>query len=73
MKFPPERDTRRDPPRIGVFVCNCGINIGGVVRVPEVAEYAKGLPGVVYVEENLFTCSSGHPGQDDRGDSGKRA
>ncbi len=47
----------RETPRIGVFVCNCGINIGGVVRVPEVAEYAKTLPGVVYVEENLFTCS----------------
>ena len=45
------------PPRIGVFVCNCGINIGGIVRVPEVAAYAKTLPGVEYVEENLFTCS----------------
>jgi heterodisulfide reductase subunit A len=40
-----------------VFVCNCGINIGGIVKVPEVAEYARTLPGVVYVEENLFTCS----------------
>jgi len=55
--IPPERDVRREPPRIGVFVCNCGINIGGVVRVPEVAEFARGLPHVVYVEENLFTCS----------------
>ena len=53
----PERDVRRETPRIGVFVCNCGINIGGVVRVPEVAAYARSLPGVVYVEENLFTCS----------------
>ncbi len=52
-----ERDIRREPSRIGVFVCNCGINIGGVVRVPEVAEFAKTLPNVVYVEENLFTCS----------------
>jgi len=55
--IPVERDVRREPPRIGVFVCNCGINIGGVVRVPEVAEFARGLPHVVYVEENLFTCS----------------
>jgi heterodisulfide reductase subunit A len=31
-------------PRIGVFVCNCGINIGGVVDVPGVAEYAKHSP-----------------------------
>ncbi len=54
---PVERDVRREPPRIGVFVCNCGINIGGVVRVPEVAEFARGLPHVVYAEENLFTCS----------------
>jgi heterodisulfide reductase subunit A len=54
---PPEKDVRRETPRIGVFVCNCGINIGGVVDVPAVAEYAKTLPNVVYVEENLFTCS----------------
>jgi len=54
---PQERDITREPSRIGVFVCNCGINIGGVVRVPEVAEFAKTLPNVVYVEENLFTCS----------------
>ena len=57
VSVPPERDVKRDAPRIGVFVCNCGINIGGIVRVPEVAEYARTLPGVVYVEENLFTCS----------------
>jgi len=43
--------------RIGVFVCNCGTNIGGFLDVPEVAEYSKTLPGVVYVKENLFTCS----------------
>jgi len=57
LERPPQKDLRRQPPRIGVFVCNCGINIGGVVRVPEVVEYAKTLAGVVYVEENLFTCS----------------
>ena len=55
--IPDERDVKRESPRIGVFVCNCGINIGGVVRVPEVAEFARGLPHVAYVEENLFTCS----------------
>ena len=53
----PEIDVAGDRPRVGVFVCNCGINIGGIVRVPEVVEYARTLPGVVYVEENLFTCS----------------
>lgn len=44
-------------PRIGVFVCHCGKNIGGVVDVPQVVEYAKGLPNVVYAEHNLYTCS----------------
>jgi len=57
VEIPPEKDVSRESPKIGVFVCNCGINIGGVVRVPEVAEYARTLPNVVYVEENLFTCS----------------
>ncbi len=57
VDVPQERDVRREPPKIGVFVCNCGINIGGVVRVPEVVEFARTLPHVVYAEENLFTCS----------------
>lgn len=56
-ELPEEIDVTGLPPRIGVFVCDCGINIAGVVRVPEVAEYAKTLPNVAYVEENLFTCS----------------
>ncbi|MFO7637841.1 MAG: FAD-dependent oxidoreductase [bacterium] len=56
-EYPPERDVSLEEPRIGVFVCNCGINIGGVVKVPSVVEYARSLPGVVYAEENLFTCS----------------
>ncbi len=57
LDIPPEKDVVRARPRIGVFVCNCGTNIGGIVRVPEVVKYAGTLPGVVYVEENLFTCS----------------
>ncbi|MBC7130538.1 CoB--CoM heterodisulfide reductase iron-sulfur subunit A family protein [Candidatus Bathyarchaeota archaeon] len=56
-EFPPEKDVSHEKPRIGVFICHCGINIGGVVRVPEVVEYAKKLPNVVYAEENLYTCS----------------
>ena len=55
--YPPERDVSEEEPRIGVFVCHCGINIGGVVNVPEVVEYANQLPGVVYAERNLYTCS----------------
>jgi heterodisulfide reductase subunit A-like polyferredoxin len=55
--YPVERDVSQEEPRVGVFVCNCGINIGGIVQIPEVVEYAKTLPGVAYVEDNLFTCS----------------
>jgi len=44
-------------PRIGVFVCHCGINIGAYVKVPDVVEYVKQLPNVVHAERNLFTCS----------------
>jgi heterodisulfide reductase subunit A len=55
--YPPERDVTEEEPRVGVFVCHCGINIGGIVNVPEVVEYAKSLPGVVYAERNLYTCS----------------
>ncbi|SHE74714.1 FAD-dependent oxidoreductase [Desulforamulus putei] len=57
QEFPPEKDVTNQLPRIGVFVCNCGINIGSVVKVSEVAEFAKTLPGVVHTEEFLFTCS----------------
>ena len=56
-ELPPERDFTGLAPRIGVFVCNCGINIGGVADVPAVRDYARTLPYVVHVEDNLFTCS----------------
>jgi heterodisulfide reductase subunit A len=56
-QFPAEKDVSNEPPRIGVFVCNCGINIGGIADVPAITEYAAGLPHVVYAEENLFSCS----------------
>jgi len=57
-EFPPELDVGGQEPRVGVFVCHCGINIGGVVDVPGVVEYAKTLPNVAYAEDNLYTCSS---------------
>jgi heterodisulfide reductase subunit A len=56
-EYPVEKDVSGQHPRIGVFVCHCGINIGSIVDVPAVVEYARSLPGVVYAEENLFTCS----------------
>ncbi|MBM4288600.1 MAG: 4Fe-4S dicluster domain-containing protein [Deltaproteobacteria bacterium] len=55
--YPPERAVAQEEPRVGVFVCNCGINIGGFVDVPAIAENAREIPGVAYVQENLFTCS----------------
>ncbi len=56
-EYPPERDVSKEEPRIGVFVCHCGINIGGIVNVPGVVDYAKTLPDVAYAEANLYTCS----------------
>jgi len=56
-ELPREIDVSGEDPRIGVFVCHCGINIGGVVDVPDIVEYAKTLPNVVYAEDNLYTCS----------------
>jgi heterodisulfide reductase subunit A len=46
-----------ETPRVGVFVCHCGSNIAGHVDVEAVAEYARSLPGVVFVQRNLYTCS----------------
>ncbi len=57
VEIPAQLEVDGLAPRIGVFVCNCGINIGGVVNVPEVKDYALGLPNVAYTDENLFTCS----------------
>ena len=57
LEIPPEIDVTGENPRIGVFVCNCGINIAGVVDVPAVVEYASKLPFVELVDQNLFTCS----------------
>jgi heterodisulfide reductase subunit A len=47
------------PARLGVFVCSCGANIAGVVDVAELVEYAKTLPGVAFVSNELFACSAG--------------
>ena len=55
-EYPPEKEVEGEP-RIGVFICNCGTNIGGVVNVPEAVEYARTLPNVVHTEHNLYTCS----------------
>jgi len=56
-EYPDQKDVKEEEPRIGVFVCRCGNNIGGVVDVPGVKEYAGSMGNVVYAEENLYTCS----------------
>ena len=57
VEYPPEKDIRGEPARIGVFVCRCGINIASVVDVPGVVEYVSGLPGVKHSGELLFACA----------------
>jgi len=57
IELPEQMDVEGQEPRIGVFVCNCGINIGGIVDVPAVQKYAATLPNVVFADSNLFTCS----------------
>ncbi|MBU0599458.1 FAD-dependent oxidoreductase [bacterium] len=57
-EYPPEVDISGQSPRIGVFICHCGINIAGVVDVPRVIEYARTLPNVIHAENKLYTCSS---------------
>ncbi|MEW6064608.1 MAG: FAD-dependent oxidoreductase [Bacillota bacterium] len=56
-EYPAQKDVAGEIVRTGVFVCHCGINIGSVVDVPSVAEYAKTLPGVVYATDKLYACS----------------
>ena len=57
-KYPQEKDVTQEEPRIGVFVCHCGANIGRVVNVPEVVDYTKTLPNVVHAQEQLFSCTT---------------
>ena len=47
--------------RIGVFVCDCGMNIAGTVDTEEVSRYAAELPDVTAVVRNRYTCAD--PGQ----------
>ena len=53
-----EKNHLDESPKIGVFICYCGVNIGGIINVPEIVDYAKTLPGVIYAESNLYTCSA---------------
>jgi heterodisulfide reductase subunit A len=54
-------DKVEEKPRVGVFVCHCGLNIAGTVDCAEVARRAAELQDVVYSVDNKYTCSE--PGQ----------
>ena len=56
--YPLERDVSEEETKVGVFVCHCGANIGRVVDVPSVVEYASTLKNVVHAQESLFACST---------------
>ena len=61
--YPEERDTSEEELKIGVVVCHCGANIGRVVNIPELVEYASTLPNVSWAGENLFACSTENANQ----------
>jgi len=52
-----------EEPRIGVFICHCGLNIAGILDIKQLVEYASTLPNVVYVKDNRYTCAD--PGQEE--------
>ncbi|HUT78389.1 MAG TPA: FAD-dependent oxidoreductase, partial [Polyangia bacterium] len=56
--YPPERDVSAEEPRIGVFVCHCGANIGSVVDVPSTVEAASAMKNVVFASEQIFSCAT---------------
>ena len=56
--FPPERNVTGEDPRIGVFVCDCGFEIGGVLNVANVLDAVKTRPDVVVTEPVGYGCSS---------------
>ncbi|NOQ23141.1 MAG: NAD(P)-binding protein [Candidatus Aegiribacteria sp.] len=56
-EYPQEKNIIGEKPRIGIFICHCGINIGSVVDISAVKDYAATLQNVVFVEDSLFTCS----------------
>jgi heterodisulfide reductase subunit A len=57
VDIPAQRDLRGEPPRVGVYVCRCGINIASVVDVPAVVRYASTIPGVKFAGELMFSCA----------------
>ena len=55
--YPPEHDFTDAPPRVGVFICHCGINIASVVKIDRVVEATKQMPFVAYAENAVYACA----------------
>jgi heterodisulfide reductase subunit A len=55
--YPEETDVKDEFPRVGVFVCHCGTNIGGVIDIARVKDALRSEPYMVYINDNLYTCS----------------
>jgi len=58
-----EAITDLEEPRVGVFICHCGSNIAGVIDVSALTEYARTLPGVIYVQNQRFSCAGNFQGE----------
>ncbi len=58
LDYPPQRDVTGEAPKIGVFICDCGLEIGGVIDVPQVLEHVKTNPDVVVAESLAYDCAS---------------
>ena len=56
-KYPDEHDVTDEEPRIGVFICHCGRNIGSVVDVERVVKNIENEPDVVLATHTMFTCA----------------
>jgi heterodisulfide reductase subunit A2 len=52
-----ETDVVGQRPRVGVFVCHCGINIAGVVDVKDVAKVSAEVANVEHSEDVMYACS----------------
>ncbi len=57
VELPPETEVAGVEPRIGVFVCHCGINISQTVDVKRVAEEVRGMPDVAYSDDLMYACA----------------
>jgi heterodisulfide reductase subunit A len=57
QELPDEKEVAGEEPRIGVFVCHCGINISQTVDVKGVAEEMRAVPNVAYSDDLMYACA----------------